>query len=131
MIAQQLMRLEVRIIKGIPAEEDSGAGKGGETAERRGDRGAQPVGLRAVESPQERPITAVPRIRQHDNLRLAFVAVLRVHDADTATRVQRFEVLLVALDVREVEARVRENLRMGTAVGRRVGRRRVGDLAAP
>lgn len=100
------MGFEVGVVEGLPAEEYSGAGRRGEAAQGRRDGRAQPGGLRALKSTQQRPVTAVPRVREHHHLRL-----------ETAVRSPRgihvaLVFLLLLVDVRKVDPRVRQHLRL-------------------
>lgn len=100
-IAQQLVSLEVGIVEGLPAEEYPGAGRRGEATQGGRDGRAQPGGLRALESTQERPVAAVPGVREHHHPRLktAVRSPRGIHAA--------LVFLLLLVDVREVDPRVR------------------------
>lgn len=116
MIAEQLVRLKVRIVEGVPAEEHPGAGHRGETPQRSRHGRAEPGGLGALEPAQQRPVPAVPRIRQHDDLGGLLVAGgVGLEPTAAAAPARRrpdeaLEVAVLALDVREIEARIREPL---------------------
>jgi len=130
-IAQQLVSLEVGVVEGVPAEEDSGARRRGETAYRRCDGRAQPGRLGALQPAQKGAVPAIPGVREHHHFGL------RAAIGPPGVGHVALVFLLLLVDVREVDPRVRQHLRLRHLVSQRAGlrgrrrARRVRHLPTP
>lgn len=71
MIAEQLVRLEVRIVEGVLAEEHPSAGRCGEASEGCRNVRTKQRWLGALQSSEQSSIAAIPRVREDDDFGLA------------------------------------------------------------
>jgi len=117
MIAQELVSLEVRVVEGVPAEEDSGARRRGETAYGGCNGRAQPGRLGALQPAQKGAVPAIPGVREHHYFGL------RAAVGPPGVRHVALVLLLLFVDVREVNPRVRQHLRLRHLVSQRAGLR--------